>query len=101
MVLSHPPFQPLPCLPGAKVSSSFFRFHIILRYLCLLMVADLPADCGAQSRNALKHHLIFLSDFSLYTAAAQLNKFELLSPFSVTFYILSHVFTLIFHREHP
>lgn len=62
------------------------------------MVADLQADCGAQSRNALKHHLFFFSDFSLHTTAAQLNKVELLSLFSVMFDVLSHVFTLILHR---
>lgn len=81
MVLSHPPFQPPPYLPGAKVCSNFLQFHIILRCACILVVvADLQADCGAQNRNALKHHLFLLSDFSLYTTAAQLNEVDLPVP---------------------
>lgn len=52
---------------SAKVTSRFFWIQINLRYLSILVVADF-LYC-AQYTNAVKHHFLFLSDFSLYCTA--------------------------------
>lgn len=80
ILIPHPPFQAPPHLTSAKVSLSFFWFHIILRCLYNLVVADMQSDCCALNRNALKHHLLSFFDISLYSTTAQLHKPEILVP---------------------
>lgn len=98
MVITHPPFQAPPRLPGAKVSLSLFWSHIILRCLYILVFADMQSGCGAQNRNALKCHLFSFLTFlyiPLLHSSIRMNfLFLLLAMLNVIF----RVFTSILHR---